>query len=86
MNEKLRQIYELYRDNGLMGDATFEQFAQASPEQQQAIWQLGVDNGIMGEAGPEDFKSASSKTKVHLTLSNILNKAGELIHPFTIIG
>ena len=61
MNEKLRQIYELYRDNGLMGDATFEQFAQASPEQQQAIWQLGVDNGIMGEAGPEDFKSAFVK-------------------------
>jgi hypothetical protein len=61
MNEKLRQIYDLYKENGLVGNATFEQFANANADQQQAIWELGAENGLVGTAEPDDFKAAFKK-------------------------
>lgn len=63
MNDKLKQIYELYRENGLVGNATFEDFAKATPEQQQAIWELGAENGLVGTTEPDEFKAVFEESK-----------------------
>jgi hypothetical protein len=56
MNEKLQSIYDLYKQQGLIKDATLEQFAAATPEQQQALFDLGAERGLFMEAGSDQFK------------------------------
>jgi hypothetical protein len=62
MNEKLQKLYDLYKQQGIITDATsFETFANATPEQQQSLWELGAENGLFVETVPDDFKAVFKK-------------------------
>lgn len=64
MNEKLQKLYDLYKQQGIITDATsFETFANATPEQQQSLWELGAENGLFVETVPDDFKAVFEESK-----------------------
>jgi len=70
MNEKLKRLYDLYKKQGLIKTSTFEDFSNASEDQQTALYNLGVDEGLFQTTQPEDFKAVFKKEKPGM-LSNI---------------
>lgn len=81
MNDKLQKLYNLYKQQGLITDATsFEKFSNATPEQQTALYNLGVDNGLFLETGEPKFKNLfeESKPKEPSTWDNIVTYAKSL--------
>ena len=59
MNDKLQQLYDLYKSNGLI-TIDFNTFASADPNQRKGLYDLGVQKGLFSTTAYETFDSAFS--------------------------
>ena len=59
MNDKLQQLYNLYKDNGLI-TIDFNTFASANGNQRKGLYDLGVEQGLFSETPYETFDTAFS--------------------------
>lgn len=59
MNDKLQQLYNLYKDNGLI-TIDFNTFATANDMQRKGLYDLGVQQGLFSTTSYDTFSSAFS--------------------------
>ena len=59
MNDKLQQLYDLYKSNGLI-TIDFNTFASANDNQKKGLYDLGVQRGLFSTTPYETFNSAFS--------------------------
>jgi len=59
MNDKLEQLYNLYKENGLIS-IDFNTFAAANDSQKKGLYDLGVQQGLFSTTPYETFNSAFS--------------------------
>ena len=59
MNEKLRELYDLYVSSELITEerTSFESWSNATEEQRQQLFELGKANGLFKTSSAEDFSS-----------------------------
>lgn len=58
MNDKIKQLYDLYVSNGLIKSVDFETFRNASEDQRSQLYSLGKDNGLFQTTDFGTFSSA----------------------------
>ena len=58
MNDKIKQLYDLYVSNGLIKSVDFNTFSSASEEQRSQLYNLGRDNGLFQTTDFNTFNSA----------------------------
>ena len=58
MNDKIKQLYDLYVSKGLISSVDFETFRNASPDQITKLYNLGKDNGLFETTDVNTFSSA----------------------------
>src|SRR6056300_309929 len=59
MNDKLKQIYDLYLDQGIITEkVSFDMFASADDSKMQQLYDLGKDRGLFESTDSNTFKSA----------------------------
>jgi hypothetical protein len=57
--DKLKKLYELYKQKGLITDAsTYEMWQSANADQQIRLFELGQQNGLFSNATDSMFQSA----------------------------
>ena len=59
MNDKLQQLYNLYKENGLIS-IDFNTFASADDNQRKGLYDLGVQQGLFSTTPYDTFSSAFS--------------------------
>jgi len=62
MNDKIKQLYDLYVSKGLINSVDFETFKNASESQINQLYSLGKDNGLFNTTDINTFSSAWSGT------------------------
>jgi hypothetical protein len=60
MNDKLQQLYNLYKSKGLINTTDFNTFASANSQQIQQLYNLGKKNGLFNTTDLNTFSSAFS--------------------------
>ena len=82
MNDKLQQLYDLYKQEGLIQSTDFETFSKATPEQQQSLYELGRQNGLFQSTNVSQFQSAfqpiAPQQEEEGFFSGMMNKAKNL--------
>jgi len=59
MNDKLKQIYDLYLDQGIITEkVSFDMFASADDSKMQQLYDLGKERGLFKSINSSTFKSA----------------------------
>jgi hypothetical protein len=58
MNDKLQQIYDLYKSKGLINNTDFNTFSTADASQVQKLYNLGKSNGLFNSTDLNTFSSA----------------------------
>lgn len=67
MNDKLKQIYDLYLDQGIITEkVSFDMFASADDSKMQQLYDIGKERGLFKSIDSSTFKSAwEVKKKKH---------------------
>lgn len=63
MNDKLQQLYNLYKQKGIINTTDFNTFASASDAQRQKLYDLGVQKGLFNTTDFNTFNNAWSGGK-----------------------
>ena len=63
MNDKLQQLYDLYKQKGIISTTDFNTFASASDDQRQKLYDLGVQKGLFNTTDYNTFNTAWSGSK-----------------------
>ena len=58
MNDKLQQIYDLYKNKGIISTTDFNTFATADESQRKQLYDLGVSNGLFKSTDYGTFNTA----------------------------
>ena len=58
MNDKLQQLYDLYKQKGIISTTDFNTFASASDDQRQKLYDLGVQKGLFNTTDYNTFNTA----------------------------
>lgn len=58
MNDKLQQLYDLYKQKGIISTTDFNTFASASEDQRQKLYDLGVQKGLFNTTDFGTFNNA----------------------------
>ena len=63
MNDKLQQLYDLYKQKGIISTTDFNTFASASDDQRQKLYDLGVQKGLFNTTDYNTFNTAWGGSK-----------------------
>jgi hypothetical protein len=63
MNDKLQQLYDLYKQKGIISTTDFNTFASASDNQRQKLYDLGVQKGLFNTTDYNTFNTAWGGSK-----------------------
>jgi hypothetical protein len=58
MNDKLQQLYDLYKQKGIINTTDFNTFAAANDAQRQKLYDLGVQKGLFNTTDYNTFNTA----------------------------
>lgn len=63
MNDKLQQLYDLYKQKGIINNTDFNTFAAANDSQKKGLYDLGVKEGLFQSTDYNTFSTAWSGAK-----------------------
>ena len=63
MNDKLQQLYDLYKSKGIIDTVDFNKFSTADDSQRQKLYELGRKNGLFKTTDYGTFSSAFAPVK-----------------------
>jgi hypothetical protein len=63
MNDKLQQLYDLYKQKGIISNTDFNTFATANDSQKKGLYDLGVKEGLFQSTDYNTFSTAWSGAK-----------------------
>ena len=63
MNDKLQQLYDLYKQKGIINTTDFNTFASANDAQRQKLYDLGAQKGLFNTTDFNTFNTAWSGSK-----------------------
>ena len=63
MNDKLEQLYNLYKQNGIIQSTDFNTFSTADDNQKKKLYDLGKQKGLFKTTDYNTFSSAFSPVK-----------------------
>ncbi len=63
MNDKLQQLYDLYKSKGIINTVDFNTFSTSDDSQRQKLYELGRKNGLFKTTDYGTFSSAFAPVK-----------------------
>lgn len=58
MNDKLQQLYDLYKQKGIINNTDFNTFSSANDAQKKGLYDLGVKQGLFKSTDYNTFTTA----------------------------
>ena len=80
MDDKLKQLYELYSRNGLIKTTDFNTFSSANESQRKQLYDLGRKNGLFNTTDYNTFSTAFSPVKKKVLRDCLLNLREKVLH------
>jgi hypothetical protein len=75
MNDKLQQVYDLYKSKGIIKTTDFNTFATADDSQRKKLYDLGVSNGLFKSTDYGTFSTAwGSESKTQTPEKEVVKK------------
>ena len=80
MNDKLEQLYNLYKQNGIIQSTDFNTFSTADDNQKKKLYDLGKQKGLFKTTDYNTFSSAFSPVKKKNLRHQFLHQVKNLLH------
>ena len=75
MNDKLQQVYDLYKSKGIIKNTDFNTFATANDSQRKKLYDLGVSGGLFKSTDYDTFSTAwGSESKTQTPEKEVVKK------------